>query len=204
MTTATSGPERELGGGSGGGPGDGVREETTDKTHVISANQISLLAQFPLPPAIPDRSLITILAAGTDLDGVVNVRGSLGVRVTAGPPPGLPVDKLTTNGVDIAVGQLGSVTLTRGLLPTDQKVELTPMGITINAGTMPVTIESLTEITLKVAGGVSKLTITPDGVKIEAPTVKITALAEAEITGVMNKVTALGMNKITGPLTMIG
>ena len=100
--------------------------------------QITLAATPPMPPAIPGRSVITLLAAGLGIDGLVDVRGSQGVRVSAGPPPALPATDATTNGVDVVAGPLGSIKLERGLLPVDQKIEMTPTGIKINAGTMPV------------------------------------------------------------------
>ncbi len=52
---------------------------------------------------------------------------------------------------------------------------MTPTGIKINAGSMPVTIESLTGITLSVAGGVAKIKIGPEGVTIEGLTVRLSA-----------------------------
>ncbi len=197
--------ERPAGGGSGGGP-DRQQETWVDAQYSVNANQICLTAMpaVPPPPAPPERSSIVLLAAGTGVDGMVDVRGSQGVRVTAGPPPGLPASTTTTNGVEVVAGPLGSVTLQRGLLPTDQKIELTPTGITVNAGTMPVKIESLAEITLSVAGGLSKIRIGPEGVTIEAPVVKINALGLAELKGTLLTVQATGIAKLGGSLTMIG
>lgn len=197
--------ERPAGGGSGGGP-DRQQETWVDAQYSVNANQICLTAMpaVPAPPTPPERSSIVLLAAGTGLDGMVDVRGSLGVRVSAGPPPGLPASTETTNGVEVVAGQLGSVTIKRGLLPTDQRIELTPAGITVNAGSMPVKIESLTEITLSVAGGVSKIRIGPEGVTIDAPLVKINALGLTEIKGTMMTVQATAMAKIGGAVTMIG
>lgn len=157
-----------------------------------------------MPPALPGAGAITVLAAGTGLDGLVNVRGSQGVRVTAGPPPGLPADSKSTNGVEILVGQTGSLTLQRGLLPTDQKVELTAAGITIDAGSAAVTIKSLSSIELSVAGGMTKLRLGPDGVTIEGVSIRLSATLQAQIQAVMNSISASGVNKIGGPMTMIG
>jgi hypothetical protein len=197
--------ERPAGGGSGGGP-DRQQETWVDAQYSVNANQICLTAMpaVPPPPAPPERSSIVLLAAGTGVDGMVDVRGSQGVRVTAGPPPGLPASTATTNGVEVVTGPLGSVTIQRGLLPTDQKIELTPTGISVNAGAMPVKIESLTEITLSVAGGASKIRIGPEGVTIDAPIVKINALGVAELKGTLLTVQATGIAKVGGSLTVIG
>jgi hypothetical protein len=196
--------ELPAGGGSGGGPGK-QHEAWVDAKYSVNANQISFTALPAVPPAFPpERSSIVLLAAGTGIDGMVDVRGSQGVRVSAGPAPGLPTGTETTNGVEVVAGPLGSVTIQRGLLPTDQKIELTPLGIKVSAGTMPVTIESLTEITLSVAGGVSKIRIGPEGVTIDAPIVKVNALGLAEIKGTLMNVQATGVAKLGGSLTVIG
>lgn len=195
---------RPAGGGSGGGPGK-QHEAWVETQYSVNANQISLMAMPADPPSVPpERSSIVLLAAGTGLDGMVDVRGSQGVRVSAGPAPGLATATETTNGVEVVAGQLGSVTIQRGLLPVDQKIELTPAGIKVNAGSMPVTIESLSEITLSVAGGVSKIRIGPEGVTIEAPLVKVNALGLTELKGTLVTVQATAVAKLGGSLTMIG
>jgi hypothetical protein len=139
----------------------------------IVANQVEIAAQLPLPPAIPEPSLITIVSAGMGMDGLVDVRGSQGVRVTAGPPPLPPTASDSTNGVEIVVGEMQNVTLQRGLLPVDQKIEMTLSGITVDAGLGKVTIQSLTQITLSVAGGLSTITLTPAGITIQGLLVQI-------------------------------
>jgi hypothetical protein len=103
----------------------------------------------------------------------VDVRGSQGVRVTAGPPPLQPTASDSTNGVEIVVGEMQNVTLQRGLLPVDQKIEMTLSGITVDAGLGKVTIQSLTQITLSVAGGLSTITLTPAGITIQGLLVQI-------------------------------
>ncbi len=50
---------------------------------------------------------------------------------------------------------------------------MTPSGITVDAGAMPVTIQSLTQITLSVAGGLSTITLGPEGVTIQGVLVQI-------------------------------
>lgn len=193
-----------VGGGTGGGPGGGGREQSIDGPFDLAANQIYLCARPPLAPGPAGTSVVAILATGSGTDGLVDVRGSKGVRVTAGPPPVLPADASTTDGVEILVGQTGSLTLRRGLLPVDQKVELTPSGVTVDAGAMPVTIKSLSSIELSVAGGTTKLRLGPEGVTIEAITIRLSATLQAQIQGVVNSISASGINKIGGPMTMIG
>jgi hypothetical protein len=77
--------------------------------------------------------------------------------------------------VEIEVGELQKVTIKRGLIDgVDQTIEMTPSGITVDGGAMPITIQSLTEIKLSVAGGLSSITLGPDGITIMGlPIVKI-------------------------------
>jgi hypothetical protein len=161
------------GGGTGGGPATGDHSKSVDGTFSVAANQVTLLSRPPLPPSIPGPNLISILAAGNSTDGLVNVRGSQGVRITAGPPPLPPTDSGSTNGVEIEVGETQNVTFQRGILPIDQKIEMTPSGITVDAGMGTVTIQSLTQITLSVAGGLSTITLGPEGVTIQGLMIKI-------------------------------
>ncbi len=162
-----------VGGGSGGGPGNGSRSQAVDGDYAVTANQISFLSRPPLPPAIPGPSAITLLAAGLGIDGKVDVRGTQSVRITAGPPPLPPTSDESTNGVEIAVGELQNVTLQRGLLPIDQKIEMKPGNITVDAGMGAVTIQSLTQITLSVAGGLSTITLGPEGITLQGILIKI-------------------------------
>jgi hypothetical protein len=196
------------GGGSGGGPEAGQHEETHEGTYSVSASQISLLANPSVSPLLPGEPVISILAAATlGLPvGRVDVRAGQGVRLAAGPAPpaGPPGSDGSTSGVEVATGALESIKLERGLLPTDQKIEMTPTGIRINAGSMPVEIESLTGITLSVAGGVAKIHIGPEGVSIEGLTLRLSASILAEIKGTMTTVQATAINKVSGAVTMIG
>jgi hypothetical protein len=164
----------EFGAGSGGG------EETTDHVHSfdgtysLSANQVELLSRPPLPPAPPGPSVITILADGFGTDGKVNVNGSQGVRITAGPPSLPPTGSGSTNGVEVVVGEIQNVTIQRGLIPgVDQKIEMTPSGITVDGGAMPITIKSLTQITLSVAGGLNTITLAPEGITIQGAIIQV-------------------------------
>jgi hypothetical protein len=162
------------GAGSGGGPDTKVKHQDTDGTFSISANQVVLLSRPTLAPVVPDPYVISIMAIGTGLDGLVNVRGSQGVRLTAGTVMLPPTTTDSTNGVEIMVSETQNVTIQRGLLPVDQKIEMTPEGITIDAGMGAITIQSLTQIKLSVCGGLSSITLGPDGVTITGlPLVKI-------------------------------
>jgi hypothetical protein len=163
-----------LGAGSGGGPETTDNSHYFDGTYSITANQVELLSRPPIPPAPPGPNVITLLAAGLGMDGKVDVRGSQGVRITTGPPLLPPTTSDSTNGAEIVVSETQNVTIQRGLLPgIDQKIEMTPGAIMVDAGAGTVTIQSLTEITLSVAGGLSTITLTPAGIVIKGLLVQI-------------------------------
>lgn len=166
---------RNLGGGTGGGPEATDHSQSFDGTFSIAANQVELLTRPPMPPTAPSPELITLLATDlTGLDGKVDVRGAKGVRITAGPPMLPPAASDSTNGVEIVVGETQNVTVQRGLLPgVDQKIEMAPGSMTIDAGAGTLTIQSLTQITLSVAGGLSTITLGPEGVTIQGPIIQI-------------------------------
>ncbi len=193
-----------LGGGMGGGPNTSNHFQDVDGLFAVAGNQVQVLARPPQPPAVPGPSLITILATDLTQSGVVNVRGATGVRMTAGPPPFPPVYSTSTNGIEILVGEAGNLTLQRGLLPVDQKIEMTPKGITLDAGMGKVTIQSLTEIELSAAGGMSKVKLGPEGVTIEGLFLKLDATIQAEIQSIVARLTAEAINQISGGITMIG
>jgi hypothetical protein len=193
------------GGGAGGGLDSPEHVHSVDGMFSISANQVELVSRPPLPPGIPGPHVITILASGFGVDGLVNVRGSQGVRVTAGPPPLLPTASASTNGVEIITSETGTVTIQRGLLPeVDQKVEMTPTGITVDAGAGKVTIKSLTQIELSVAEGLATITLGPEGVTIQALQINLSAQLQAQIQGLMTQLMGNAMTQISGGITMIG
>ena len=196
------------GGGAGGGPGGGQHEESHEGPYAISASSIALLASPAIPPLLPEGPVVTI-GAGAPFGlpvGRVEVRAGQGVRLVAGPAPpvGPPGSSSSTKGVEVVTGNLESITLERGMLPVDQKIEMTPAGIKINAASMPVTIESLTGITLSVAGGVAKIRIGPEGVTIEGLTVRLSGQLLTEVKGMMTTVQSTAITKVGGALTMIG
>ena len=192
------------GGGTGGGPDNGSTGHSVDGSYSIKANQVAIVSRPALPPAVPGPSVITVMATGMGMDGLVNVRGSQGVRVTAGLPILLPAESTSTSGVEILIDELGKFTLKRGLLPVDQTMEIASDGIKIDAGTGKVTITSLTEITLSVAEGMTKIKLGPDGVTIEALQIKLSAQVQAEIQALMCKLAGTAMTQISGGITMIG
>jgi hypothetical protein len=167
--------EERRGGGSGGGDAPN-RAASAGGKYLIQANQVELLARPPDPPLLPATSVISILAT-SDLpgDGQVEVRGAQGVRITTGLLGVPPASSDSTNGVEIVVSDLQNVTIQRGDLPdVCQKIEMTPEGITIDAGVGTLTIKSLTQITLSVAEGLSTITLGPEGITIKGlPLVQI-------------------------------
>jgi hypothetical protein len=171
--------KEDIGGGTGGSAGGFTKtldhSESHDGLYKIAANQIELLSRPPLPPASPSPNAITLMATDlTGMQGTVDLRGAQGVRVTAGPPMLPPAASDSTNGVEIIVGETQNVTIQRGLLPgVDQKIEMAPGSITIDAGAGTLTIQSLTQITLSVAGGLSTITLGPEGITIQGVLVQI-------------------------------
>ena len=163
----------DLGAGSGGGPDTLDHTHSFDGSYSISASQLELLSRPSVPPSSSGPNVITLLATGMGTDGLVNIRGSQGVRITSGPPLLPPTASDATNGVELIASEAQKVTIQRGLLPVDQKIELTPTGITVDAGMGQITIQSLTKITLSVAGGLSTITLGPEGVTIQGILVKI-------------------------------
>lgn len=166
-----------LGGGSGGDADSHDHSQSYDGEFKISAKAVEMLSRPPIPPASPGPNIITLLATdllGMGEDGTIDVKGAKGVRITAGPPLLVPAHSDSTNGVEVATGETQNVTIKRGLLDgVDQKMEMTPAGITIDGGACPITIQSLTEITLSVAGGLSTITLTPAGITIQGVIIQI-------------------------------
>lgn len=168
--------QRALGGGSGGGDDRRDEARTFDGSYTVVANQLEFVSRAPVPPTSSDSCEITLLSSDiTEMKGTVNLRGMGGVRITAGPPPLPATSSDSTQGVEIEVGEIQNVTIKRGLVDgVDQTIQMTPSGITVDGGMMPVTIQSMTQITLSVCGGLSSITLGPDGVTIVGlPMVKI-------------------------------
>src|SRR5579863_2003655 len=96
-----------------------------DGSYLVSAHQVTILGRPPIPPPDSDPSIITLLATGMGTDGLVNARGSQGVRITTGPPLLPPTCSDSTNGFEVVAGETQNVTIQRGLLPgIDQQIEM--------------------------------------------------------------------------------
>lgn len=168
--------ELELGGGSGGGDDGNNTVQRTEGVYQIQANQLMLFTTDPTEPDLENPTandhIITILSPGklpTFMDGKIDIRGSKGVRITAGPPavPELspPATAETTNGVEIMVAETQYVTIYRGASVLNQKIEMFPNGILIDAGISGI-------LTLK--AGASQIVINSEGVTIQGlPLVQI-------------------------------
>jgi hypothetical protein len=179
-----------LGGGSGGATGmddDGNNLQSASATYQIAGNQVVLLSRKAMPPAKPGPSVITILAAGSMPlfadDGNVDVRGAKGVRITTGgpfPPLGPPISSETTNGIEAIAGESQNITIQRGLLPTDQKIKMTPTGITIDAGQGADSIKSLTSIKLSVQS-LSTVSMDPASITIQGAAGQAITISEHAI-----------------------
>ena len=170
--------QNKLGGGSGGGTSPtSPHTNPVEGTHTVEANQIQLMSRPEMPPGIPSDGRVTIMASGMMLDGKVDVRGSKGVRITTGPPPLPPTQNDGINGVEVMTFEGQSITLQAGLIApyVDPSIKMGPgpAGITVDGGLGPVTITSVSEICLQVAGGVSSITLTPAGIIIQGPLVMI-------------------------------
>jgi hypothetical protein len=181
--------EIDSGGGSGGGSDDGDEEHSIVGVYTVAANRLQIISRTPLPPSKPDKNVITLLATGEDpigtgtgLGGHVEVRGNAGVRITAGPPPDPPTSSDSTNGVEIVVGDLQTVTIERGVTGICQKIEMSegsieidagdPGQLTLKAGGSSITLNTL-GITIKGPLGASSITLDTKGITINGPVVRI-------------------------------
>jgi type VI secretion system secreted protein VgrG len=130
---------------------------------------VEIISRTPPPPAPHGKNVITLLATGEELGtgkgGYVEVRGNAGVRITAGPPPFLPTSSDSTNGVDIIVGELQTVTIQRGVEEGfEQKIKMSEDFIEIDASPTG---------TLTLKAGASSITLNASGITITGPLVRI-------------------------------
>lgn len=163
----------ETGSGSGGGTSQ-ANPQFADGLHTVLAQNIEFIAggAVQVPPA--SSSNITLLADVIGMNGEVDIRGSQGVRITSGPPMLPPVNTGSTNGIEMVASEIQNITIQRGLIDgVDQKIEMAPASIVIDGGVGTITIQSLTEITLSVAGGLSTIKLTPAGIQIQGILVQI-------------------------------
>jgi len=163
-----------FGAGSGGGPSDGGYFAAYDGRYAVAGNSVEFVCRPPIPPATPGPYILSLLSSGMGTDGRVEVRGTQGVRVTAGPPLLPPGSSESTNGVEVVVGEAQNILIQRGLIPgVDQQIEMQPGSIMVDGGIGMVTVQSLTTVKLSVAGGLSSITLTPAGIIIQGPLVMI-------------------------------
>jgi hypothetical protein len=107
-------------------------------------------------------------------DGRIEAHGSQGVRITAGPPQLPPATSEGTNGAEIIVGEMQNITIQRGLIEgVDQEILMEPGSILVDGGVGTVTIQSMTEVKLQCADGLSSITLTPTGIVIQGVLVTI-------------------------------
>jgi hypothetical protein len=208
--------EKEIkgGGGAGGGAMAGLmaagenennKVESIEGAFCVTANQIDLVSMTPPVPAVPGPSIIGLLAMSETMDsGEVTIGADKGVRITAGPPSLPPAGPVSESGVEIVVGEEQNITLQRGLITgVDQMVKMTPSGITIDGGSMQVTIQSMQSITLSVAEGATTIKLDPTGVTIQGAMIKIQADGQAQMQAPMVQVNGDGMVQIQGGVVMI-
>jgi hypothetical protein len=62
---------------------------------------------------------------------------------------------------------------------------MSPGSIVVDGGTGTVTIQSLTQVTLSVAGGASSITLTPEGITIQGLQITVQGEAMVGITGTL-------------------
>lgn len=171
-----------LGAGSGGGPEDGSTGAHYDGTYAIAANRVEIATRPPLPPATPTDFVISMMAGGMGTDGRIEGHGSQGVRFTAGLPEMPPASSSSTNGAEIIVGDTQNITLQRGLIPdVDQLITMKPGSIMVDGGEGTVTVQSLTSITLSVAGGATSIKLTPEGVTIQGLLIRVQGEASVQV-----------------------
>ena len=73
------------------------------------------------------------------------------------------------------MGETQKISLQRGMAypVTDQMIDLSSNGILISAGDQVLSLTSLQEITLSVAGGLSSISLTPAGIVLQGPLIQI-------------------------------
>ncbi len=169
-------------GGSGGGSG---KNNQVAGVQTISGNRVEIISRVPMATdptdlTSPSTNAIMLLATGETPFGVgpggyIELRGNQGVRITAGPPlfDLLPTSS-STDGIEMAVSPTQTITVQQGLEQIGPSLAMEDSGVTLNSGLAgSLVLESLTNITLKVAGGLASITLTPTGVEIKGLIVNV-------------------------------
>jgi hypothetical protein len=159
----------EFGAGSGGDDGDGNNYHHYDGWYTVNAQEVSLVAEDPTNP------VIDLLAASESTNGIVNVRGSKGVRITTGPPGQPPYNNMNVFGLEVQTGDSQYIALIRGMEenPSQGVVLLNDQGVGINGNQGGVWLRSKTKIKLMVIGGTSYIELTPSGIVMKGPLIQI-------------------------------
>jgi len=163
-----------LGAGSGGDAGDGCETHYTDGHYMIGGSKVFLTA-LGSEGGDAESPVISILAGtGSAPDGLVNARGSQGVRITSGPPGQPPSQNRTINGLDLQTGDAQEINIMRGWTePAVQLIQMNPGQIVIDAGPGTLTLLAATSISIKVAGGTSSISLTPLGIVMQGPVITL-------------------------------
>ena len=157
-----------IGAGSGGEEGDGHYTKIVDGAFVVGGATALINAAGSVGEGATSPVVSILAGAGTAgaPDGRVEVHGSQGVRITAGPPNQPQASDDSINGATVFVGETQIITLQRGMSNV-QEIQMQPTFIVVDGGTGSVQIMSTTKITLTVAGGTSSITLTPEGITIK-------------------------------------
>lgn len=117
------------------------------------------------PPLPPPLSLPTSSSStdGIELHAEEQQTVSLAQGVLAFPRS----VRLDKDGIDIYGGPLGTVEISQGVPGIGPDLQIAPAGITVDAATGMLTLQSETMITLKVAGGAASITLTPAGIQLK-------------------------------------
>jgi hypothetical protein len=115
----------------------------------------------PLGPLLPTSSSSS--TNGIELQAAEQQEVSLAQGVMAFPRS----VRLDNDGIDIYGGPSGTVEISQGVPGIGPDLKIAPTGITVDAATGMLTLQSETMITLKVAGGAASITLTPTGIQLK-------------------------------------
>lgn len=159
---------------------EGSQQNAVDGKYEIEGNQVVLHTRSPRRDEGTDHEkehVIALLASGRSRkehehsDGRILVRGSQGVRITAGRAVDGPIDSESVCGVEIIVSEDQNVVIQRGFDPLKQRIEITRDKIEIEGGSGKISLRSDTKIVL--SAGASKISLTDEGITIKGPKVEI-------------------------------
>lgn len=165
--------EQLLGAGSGGDAGDGDNVKIFDGWLNVGCSGILMSAVGDTGPQAESPIIQLVSGGGQSLDGRVYTHGSQGVRITSGPPGQPKMGNKAINGVEVQVGETQEIHIKRGVLPTDNDIQLIPGLIVVDGAAGKVVINSDTLIKLTVANGTSSITLTPMGIVMQGPVITL-------------------------------